>query len=111
MADLEVALPEPHPEDDEDVVWGLSTASALWARGERRDANVWLKRAVEAATAAGQPFRASDLGLCVTALEDAKRADLDEVHEADTLDNVTIAEAGRDEPTWGHAPEWDEKTK
>ena len=38
MADLVVALPEPHPEDDEDVVWGLSTASALWARGERRDA-------------------------------------------------------------------------
>src|SRR6187200_3129118 len=66
----EVALPEPRPEDDEDVVWGLSTAKALWARGEREDALVWLRRAAEAANSAGQSFRASEIGLYVSELED-----------------------------------------
>ncbi|MEJ7729334.1 MAG: hypothetical protein WKG00_08965 [Polyangiaceae bacterium] len=66
-----VALPEPRPEDDEDVVWGLSTANALWARGERNDALVWLRRAADAATAAGQSFRASELGLYASELEES----------------------------------------
>src|SRR5262245_33606048 len=66
-----VALPEPRPDDDEDVVWGLSTATALWGRGERYDAIVWVRRAAEAATAAGQPFRASELGLFANELEEA----------------------------------------
>src|SRR3954468_2455467 len=70
MVEAAVALPEPRPEDDEDVVWGLSTASALWARGERRDAIVWLRRAAEAAVAAGQDFRASELGMYAGELED-----------------------------------------
>ena len=65
-----VALPESRPEDDEDVVWGLSTASALWARGERRDAIVWLRRAAEAAAGAGQEFRGSELGMYASELED-----------------------------------------
>jgi hypothetical protein len=65
-----VALPESRPEDDEDVVWGLSTASALWARGERRDAIVWLRRAADAAVAAGQEFRGSELGMYASELED-----------------------------------------
>ncbi len=65
-----VALPESRPEDDEDVVWGLSTASALWARGERRDAIVWLRRAADAAAAAGQEFRGSELGMYASELED-----------------------------------------
>ena len=70
MAHL-VALPEPRPEDDEDVVWGLQTARTLWTRGERRDAIVWLRRAADAATAAGQDFRASELGMYATEIEDA----------------------------------------
>lgn len=61
MVDLAVSLPEPRPDDDEDVVWGLSTASALWARGEHGDAVVWLRRAVDAAASAGQEKRAADL--------------------------------------------------
>ena len=69
-----VALPESRPEDDEDVVWGLSTASALWARGERRDAIVWLRRAAEAAAAAGQEFRGSELGMYASELEDMLNA-------------------------------------
>jgi hypothetical protein len=74
----ETALPEPRPEDDEDVVWGLSTAKALWARGERADALVWLRRAAEAAESAGQSFRSSEIGLYVSELEDVVAAN---VHE------------------------------
>src|SRR4051812_42963385 len=74
MVEAAVALPEPRPEDDEDVVWGLSTASALWARGERQDAIVWLRRAAEAAIAAGQDFRASEIGMYASALEDVLSA-------------------------------------
>src|SRR5262245_19376463 len=70
MVDPAVVLPEPRPEDDEDVVWGLSTARTLWGRGERRDAIVWLRRAAEAATAAGQDFRASELGMYASDLEE-----------------------------------------
>ncbi|MEO7328364.1 MAG: hypothetical protein ABI193_07290, partial [Minicystis sp.] len=71
MVDVAVALPEPRPEDDEDVIWGLSTASALWLRGERRDAIVWLRRAAGAAISAGQGFRGSELGLYASDLEQA----------------------------------------
>ncbi len=74
MAELSVTLPEPRPDDAEDVVWGLSTASALWARGERRDAVVWLRRAAEAAESSGNAFRASELGMCAQELEDALAA-------------------------------------
>jgi hypothetical protein len=69
-----VALPESRPEDDEDVVWGLSTAAALWARGERRDAIVWLRRAADAAAAAGQEFRGSELGMYAGELEETLNA-------------------------------------
>ena len=69
-----VALPESRPEDDEDVVWGLSTAGALWARGERRDAIVWLRRAADAAVAAGQEFRGSELGMYAGELEETLNA-------------------------------------
>ena len=63
MVEVAVTLPESRPDDDEDVVWGLSTAAALWGRGERGDAIVWLRRAAEAAATAGQPARAAELGL------------------------------------------------
>ena len=71
MAEHSVKLPEPRSDDSEDVVWGLSTASALWARGERRDAVVWIRRAADAAEAAGNPFRASELGMYLPELEKA----------------------------------------
>src|SRR3954470_1204040 len=74
MVEAAVSLPEPRPEDDEDVVWGLSTASALWARGERKDAIVWLRRAPDAAPAAGQDFRASELGMYASEIEDRLNA-------------------------------------
>ncbi|WP_437657170.1 hypothetical protein [Sorangium sp. So ce1182] len=89
MANRVVALPEPHPNDDEDVVWGISTASALWARGERRDAIVWLRRAADAAEAAGQTFRASELGLCATALEEVMASEVGQPSDPDLLETIT----------------------
>lgn len=35
--------------DAEDVAWALQTAEALWKRGEKGDAVVWLRRAAQAA--------------------------------------------------------------
>src|SRR3954462_916867 len=71
MVEAAVALPEPRPEDDEDVVWGLSTATALWARGEHGDAIVWLRRAADAAATAGQESRAAELGIFAVRIEQA----------------------------------------
>jgi hypothetical protein len=68
---VDVTLPESRPEDDEDVVWGLSTAAALWARGEHGDAIVWLRRAADAASAAGQDGRAAELGMSAVRAEQA----------------------------------------
>src|SRR4051794_30905698 len=67
---MPIALPEPRPEDHEDVVWGLSTATALWARGEKKDAIVWIRRAADAARTNGQDFRASELDLDARALDE-----------------------------------------
>jgi hypothetical protein len=74
MAELAVSLPESRPEDDEDVVWGLSTAIALWARGERGDAIVWIRRAADAAVAAGQPERGAELSSIAIQVEQALEA-------------------------------------
>ncbi|MGK3984679.1 cyclic nucleotide-binding domain-containing protein [Sorangium sp. So ce136] len=92
MANRVVALPEPHPNDDEDVVWGISTANALWARGERRDAIVWLRRAADAAETAGQTFRASELGLCATALEEVMASEVGQPSDPDLLETITSEE-------------------
>ncbi|HTN86365.1 MAG TPA: hypothetical protein VL242_21845, partial [Sorangium sp.] len=111
MANRVVALPEPHPNDDEDVVWGISTASALWARGERRDAIVWLRRAADAAEAAGQTFRASELGLCATALEEVMASEVGQPSDPDLLETITSED---DEPApdsdSDEAPPSDEQT-
>jgi len=52
---MQTAFPTPEDDDAEDVAWGLTTGAALWRQGERYDAIVWLKRAVEAANDAGAP--------------------------------------------------------
>ncbi|XXX81908.1 hypothetical protein WMF30_24425 [Sorangium sp. So ce134] len=54
-------IPPPHDEDDEDVHWALSTATALWARGEREEALRWLRRAAEQASDANADLRALEL--------------------------------------------------
>src|SRR5690242_9620373 len=98
MAERAVDLPKPHPDDDEDVVDWLSTAQALWARGERADALVWLRRASEAAAAAGQPFRASEIGMYVTALEEAFTGPPGVVSEAEVSEAEVVEETPRAQP-------------
>jgi len=62
------AFPSPDASDAEDVAWGLTTGAALWKQGERYDAIVWLKRAVDAATEAGLAVRADELNRAATEL-------------------------------------------
>ncbi len=42
-------IPPALPTDSEDIAWALETAEALWRRGERVDAVVWVRRAAQAA--------------------------------------------------------------
>ena len=42
-------IPAAQDTDVEDVIWALETAEALWRRGERVDAIVWVRRAAQAA--------------------------------------------------------------
>jgi hypothetical protein len=54
-------IPAPRDDDDEDVHWALSTATALWARGEHAEALRWLRRAAETASDAEADARALEL--------------------------------------------------
>ena len=61
MAGADSVIPPPLDDDDDDVAWALQTAAVQWTRGGRADAVVWLRRAVDAAIAAGNPARTKDL--------------------------------------------------
>jgi hypothetical protein len=54
-------IPQGLETDAEDVVWALQTADALWKRGERADAIVWLRRAAQGAGDAQDDDRALSL--------------------------------------------------
>lgn len=54
-------IPAPKDDDDEDVHWALSTAGALWSRGERTESLRWLRRAAERASDANAELRALEL--------------------------------------------------
>jgi hypothetical protein len=54
-------IPPPNTDDPEDVAWALSTAKAMYARGERTDALTWLRRAAEAASEGDIDDRALEL--------------------------------------------------
>lgn len=56
-----LGIPPAKDTDAEDVAWGLQTAEALWKRGERADAIVWLRRAAQAAGDANDDDRALEL--------------------------------------------------
>src|SRR5262252_5772771 len=58
---VDAPIPQPQPDDDEDVNWALSTASALWGRGECVEAIKWLRRAAEQASDANADMRALEL--------------------------------------------------
>src|SRR6476661_8962896 len=54
-------VPEAQPEDPEDVSWALSTAEAMWARGDHSEGIKWVRRAAEAASEAEKDERALEL--------------------------------------------------
>lgn len=54
-------IPPAKKDDSEDVAWALSTAEAMFARGDRGDALKWLRRAAEAASEAQADDRALEL--------------------------------------------------
>lgn len=64
------SIPPAKSSDAEDVVWGLQTADALWKRGERNDALVWLRRAAQAAGDASDDDRALELARFAAELAD-----------------------------------------
>lgn len=64
MADEELEIPdvpEAKPEDPEDVSWALSTAEAMWARGDHLEGVKWIRKAAEAASEAEDDMRALEL--------------------------------------------------
>lgn len=65
-----LAIPPAKDTDAEDVAWGLQTAEALWKRGERIDAIVWLRRAAQAAGEAADDDRALELARSAAELSD-----------------------------------------
>ena len=64
MGDDQLALPsipDARAEDPEDVSWALSTAEAMWARGDHAEGIKWVRRAAEAASEAEDDTRALEL--------------------------------------------------
>jgi hypothetical protein len=55
------AIPRAKDGDVEDVSWALSTAEAMWGRGDRADALKWVRRAAEAASEAERDERALEI--------------------------------------------------
>jgi hypothetical protein len=51
-------IPPPQADDDEEVSWALTTATALWGNGEHAEGLRWLRRAAEAAADLGADDRA-----------------------------------------------------
>lgn len=63
-AEDELALPKvprASPVDPVDVSWALSTAEAMWARGDHLEGIKWLRKAAEAASDAEDDTRALEL--------------------------------------------------
>lgn len=55
------AVPSPKLDDPEDVAWALSTAEAMWSRGEHADSIRWIRKAAESASEADYDTRALEL--------------------------------------------------
>ena len=60
-ADASSLFPKPLGDDPEDVAWALSTAEALWKRGEYADAVSWIRKAAAAASEADADSRVIEL--------------------------------------------------
>jgi hypothetical protein len=59
--DTDEPIPPPIATDPEDVSWALSTAEAMWSRGDVAEAVKWLRRGAEAASEAEADDRALTL--------------------------------------------------
>lgn len=71
MADEDIRLPQVPPitaEDPEDVAWALSTAEAMWARGEHTEGIKWIRKAAESAADAEADERALQLAKAASEL-------------------------------------------
>ncbi len=82
-------VPEAKPDDLEDVSWALSTAEAMWARGDHADGIKWVRRAAEAASEADEDIRALELAKAAADLTNliarkASRASID-LEEVDPI--------------------------
>ncbi|MFO0666434.1 MAG: hypothetical protein U0174_20935 [Polyangiaceae bacterium] len=55
------AVPSPRLDDPEDVAWALSTAEAMWSRGEHADAIRWIRKGAASASEADNDGRAVEL--------------------------------------------------
>ncbi len=71
MLSEERAFPTAVTGDSSDVAVTLEVAGALWEKGDKKEAVRWLKRAIEAATQAGDAARAAALASAATDLEAA----------------------------------------
>jgi hypothetical protein len=70
-AEDELALPqvpEAKPDDPEDVSWSLSTAEAMWARGDHLEGIKWVRKAAEAASEVEDDERALELAKAASEL-------------------------------------------
>jgi len=61
-------VPEAKPDDPEDVSWALSTAEAMWARGDHLEGIKWVRKAAEAASDAEQDARHLELAKAASEL-------------------------------------------
>lgn len=91
-------VPEAKPDDPEDVSWALSTAEAMWARGEHAEGIKWVRRAAEAASEAEKDERALELAKAAADLAGLVRNDEPALAEGD---RKTVISAP---PTPGAAP-------
>jgi CRP-like cAMP-binding protein len=106
MADSAV-IPPPHEDDDDDVAWALQTAAVQWQRGGKADAVVWLRRAVDAAIAAGNPARTKDLTRLASDVADRVARDGKggrDVQQSESGQAVDDLLAGEPEPRFSGPP-------
>ncbi len=61
-------VPEAKPDDPEDVSWALSTAEAMWARGDHLEGIKWVRKAAEAASDAENDERHLELAKAASEL-------------------------------------------
>lgn len=83
----DLAIPQVPPAKDtdvEDVSWALSTAEAMWARGDHADGIKWVRKAAEAASEAEDDARALELAKAAADLAGliARRSKVDDAAPA-----------------------------